>query len=274
MMPLDITTAAISWLPHIRFADVIDILFVAFLLFELYRLVRKTNAIKIFWVIVAIYLLWRMVEVFNMHLSSLILGSIINIGLLAIVVVFQPEIRKFLLMLSTRLPDGKRVPRLFNLWRGKENGADINFTPYVQACMHLSASKTGALIIFKRQASVEELVQTGEKIDAIVSSALIEQVFYKNTPLHDGAMIVDGNRMLAARCILPVTQRTDIDPNLGLRHRSAIGVTETLDVISVVVSEETGAISYVIDGEIRHNVSAAKLQQMLEEVYHVKEEQA
>lgn len=128
----------------------------------------------------------------------------------------------------------------------------------------MSQSKTGALIIFKRSNSVDEIIETGERINADTSSALLEALFFKNSPLHDGAVIVEGNKVLAARCILPVTSRLDIDPNLGLRHRSAIGVTEQLDVISVIVSEETGAISYVLEGEIRHAVSLAQLRQDLE----------
>ena len=147
---------------------------------------------------------------------------------------------------------------------GKRVG--INLDPYIQACMHMSSSKTGALIIFQRANSVEELVRTGEIINAKASSPLIETLFFKNSPLHDGAVIVKDNVVLAARCILPVTSRTDIDPNLGLRHRSAIGVTEQLDVVSVIVSEETGAISYALEGEIHHDVTPAQLRQALEQL--------
>ena len=255
-----------SILPHIRFVDVLDVLLVAILLYELYRLAKGTNVMRIFWTIVGIYILWRVVVLCGMRLSSEILGAVISVGLLAIVVVFQPEIRKFLLVLGTKASPDLRlrmIKRLFAKQTKQQTKTD--FEPYVQACRHMSASKTGALIIFKRENSIDELAATGESIDARVSSALLETIFFKNSPLHDGAVVVVGNRVIAARCILPVTARTDIDPNLGLRHRSAIGVTEQIDVVSVVVSEETGAISYVIDGEIHHDVSSVELKQFLEE---------
>ena len=150
-------------------------------------------------------------------------------------------------------------------WRHQQqNKSASSYEAYVNACMHMAQSKTGALIVFKRQNSVDELINTGERIDALASSALIEALFFKNSPLHDGAVIAHGNQLLAARCILPVTSRLDIDPNLGLRHRSAIGVTEVLDVLSVIVSEETGAISYALGGQIHHDISPVELRQALE----------
>lgn len=255
-------------LPQIRFVDILDVLLVAVLVYELYRLLKGTNVMRIFWAIIVIYLAWRLFDMLNMRFCSEILGGIISIGVIALVIVFQPEIRKFLLMIGTKTQlTGDTVMKRFKFWRsdlGKRNG--VNIEPYIQACMHMSQNKTGALIIFKRSNEVEELVNTGERINAIASSALLETLFFKNSPLHDGAVIVKGNQILAARCILPVTSRTDIDPNLGLRHRSAIGVTEQLDVVSVIVSEETGAISYALEGEIHHNVGPVQLRQALEEL--------
>ena len=243
--------------PEIRFVDILDVLLVAILIYELYRLVKGTNVIRIFWAVVAIIIFWRVSDLFNMRFCSQIFGGIINVGIIALVIVFQPEVRKFLLLIGTKTQlTGDTVVKRFQFWRrdmGKRAG--INLEPYIQACMHMSSSKTGALIIFQRSNSVEELVRTGE---------IIETLFFKNSPLHDGAVLVKDNTVLAARCILPVTSRTDIDPNLGLRHRSAIGVTEQLDVVSVIVSEETGAISYALEGEIHHNVSPAQLRQALE----------
>ncbi|MBR1517041.1 MAG: diadenylate cyclase [Bacteroidales bacterium] len=257
----------IQGLPRIRFVDILDILLVAFLLYECYRLARGTNVMRIFWTIVALYVLWRVVDLLGMRLSSEILGAIMGAGLLAIVVVFQPEIRKFLLMLGTKASPELRLRMVKRLFA---RGADMpraktNLDPYIQACMHMSATKTGALIIFKRENSLDDIIATGERIDAVVSSALLETLFFKNSPLHDGAVLVSANTVLAARCILPVTDRTDVDPNLGLRHRSAIGVTEQLDVVAVVVSEETGAISYAFDGEVYHDVSPIVLRKFLEE---------
>ncbi|MBQ6068489.1 MAG: diadenylate cyclase CdaA [Bacteroidales bacterium] len=254
--------------PEIRFVDILDVLLVAILVYELYRLVKGTNVIRIFWAVVAIIIFWRISDLFNMRFCSQISGAIINIGIIALVIVFQPEVRKFLLLIGTKTQlTGDTMVKRFQFWRrdvGKRVG--INLDPYIQACMHMSSSKTGALIIFQRANSVEELVRTGEIINAKASSPLIETLFFKNSPLHDGAVIVKDNVVLAARCILPVTSRTDIDPNLGLRHRSAIGVTEQLDVVSVIVSEETGAISYALEGEIHHDVTPAQLRQALEQL--------
>lgn len=261
-----IPTLLIQGLPNVRIVDILDVLFVAFILYECYRLAKGTNVMRIFWTIVAIYVLWRVVDVLGMRLSSGILGGIISVGLLAIVVVFQPEIRKFLLMLGTKASPELRLRMIRRIFLRQPDVEEqkIILEPYIQACVHMSATKTGALIIFKRENSVDELVATGERIDAKVSSALLETLFFKNSPLHDGAVFVDGNTVVAARCILPVTERTDVDPNLGLRHRSAIGVTEQLDVVAVVVSEETGDISYAVDGEVHHGVSLVELSQALE----------
>ena len=257
--------------PAIRIVDVLDVIIVAFLIYQLYRLLRGTNVMRIFWAVLIIYLTWRLSVLLGMRLTGEILGGVMSIGLISLVIVFQPEIRKFLLMVGTKTQlTGDTIKKRFQFWRKDlDKRSGTNLDPYVQACMHMSQSKTGALIIFKRNNEVEELVATGERINAMASSALIETVFFKNSPLHDGAMIVHGNTVLAARCILPVTARIDIDPNLGLRHRSAIGVTEQLDVISVIVSEETGAISYAVGGEIHHDVSPAQLQRELQELLNI-----
>ena len=252
--------------PQIRFVDILDILMVAILVYWLYRLVRGTNIMRIFWAIIVIYLAWRIFDLFNMRLCSQIFGGIMSIGLISLVIVFQPEIRKFLLFVGTKTSlAGDSFIKRFRFWRNDANKkTGLNFDPYVQACMHMSQSKTGALIIFKRSNDLEEIIDTGQRINADTSAALLENLFFKNSPLHDGAVIVQGNRILAARCILPVTSRMDIDPNLGLRHRSAIGISEQLDVMSVIVSEETGAISYVLDGQIHHDISPVDLRHALE----------
>lgn len=256
---------ALQGLLDIHFVDILDVLLVAFLIYECYRLAKGTNVIRIFWAIVGIWILWRIVDVCGMKLSSNILGSVINIGLLAIVIIFQPEIRKFLLVLGTKAAPEARLRLIRKVFaRQSDEERHINLDPYIEACQHMSETKTGALIIFKRNNSIDEIVATGETVNAVASSALLETLFFKNSPLHDGAVMVQDNTVVAARCILPVTERTDIDPNLGLRHRSAIGITEQLDVIAVVVSEETGAISYAFEGEINHAVSLTALRGFLE----------
>lgn len=256
---------AILGIPSLRVIDVVDILIVAVLVYSLYRMIKGTNVMLIFWALVVMLVAWRVADVLGMRLLGAILSAITSVGLIALVVIFQPEIRRFLLFIGTKTQIGQSWGQRLRFWRrNMQQGKGVNYEAYINACMHMSQSKTGALIVFRRQNEVEELVETGERINAPAGSALIETIFFKNSPLHDGAMIVRGNEILAARCILPVTSRLDIAPNLGLRHRSAIGVTEQLDVLSVIVSEETGAISYAIGGEIHHNVSPVELRQALE----------
>jgi len=261
-----IHTLLIPGLHAIRPLDIIDILLVTALLYYLYRLVRGTNVMRIFWAILIIIILQQVAHFLSMRLMSAILGQIVSVGLVALVIIFQPEVRKFLLLVGTKTTsagDSFKTRLLF--WRRNITQVSaVNFEPYIQACMHMSQSKTGALIIFKRQNELDDIIATGERIDATVSSALLEALFFKNSPLHDGAVIVRRNTVLAARCILPVSSNNEIDPNLGLRHRSAIGISEQIDAISVVVSEETGAISYVVDGQIHHDVSPLELRQFLE----------
>ncbi len=256
---------AILGLPAIRVIDIVDVLIVAVLIYTLYRMIKGTNVMLIFWALIVLLIAWRVADALGMRLLGAILSAVTSVGLIALVVIFQPEIRRFLLLLGTKTQLDQSWGQRLRFWRrNMQQGKGVNYEAYINACMHMSQSKTGALIIFRRKNEVEELVETGERINAPASSALIETIFFKNSPLHDGAMIVRGNEILAARCILPVTSRLDIDPNLGLRHRSAIGVTEQLDVLSVIVSEETGAISYAIGGEIHHNVSPVELRQALE----------
>ena len=260
MIPL-----ALAGLPAIRVVDILDVLLVALLIFYIYRMARGTNVMLIFWAIIVLLVAWFIAEMLGMRLLGAVMTAVANVGLIALIVIFQPEIRKFLLFLGTKTQLDQSLVKRLQFWKHHmQQQNTVAYEPYVNACMHMSQSKTGALIIFRRQNEVEELVATGERIDAPAGSALIETIFFKNSPLHDGAMIVRGNTILAARCILPVTSRLDIDPNLGLRHRSAIGVTEQLDVVAVIVSEETGAISYAVGGEIHHGVSPVELRQALE----------
>lgn len=254
-------------LPTITFVDIIDIILVAFLAYQIYKAVRGTNVLRIFWALVIIYVLWQVSSLIGMRLTATILGQFISIGLILLIIVFQPEIRRFLLLVGTKTSiDGDNLLKRFRFWKKSmsDQNSGVELEPYIQACMHMSQSKTGALIVFIRQNEADDIIKTGERIDAVVSSALLETLFFKNSPLHDGAVLVKGNQILAARCILPVSSNNSIDPNLGLRHRSAIGVTEQLDVISVIVSEETGAISYAVGGQIFHDVTPVQLRHYLQ----------
>lgn len=259
---------AIQGLPKMGVIDIIDIVLVAVLVYHIYKAVRGTNVLRIFWAVIIIYLLWQVSVLLDMRLMSTILGQFISVGLILLIIVFQPEIRRFLLMVGTKTSlGGDSMLKRFRFWKSSvgEKAKSLNLEPYIQACMHMAMSKTGALIVFVRHNEVDDIVATGERIDAVVSSALLETLFFKNSPLHDGAVIVKGNNVVAARCILPVSSNPDIDPNLGLRHRSAIGVTEQLDVISVIVSEETGAISYAVGGTIYHDVTPTQLRRFLDD---------
>ena len=252
-------------LPTLRLIDIFDILIVAVLIYYIYRMARGTNVMLIFWALLILLIAWRVADALGMRLLGAILSAVASVGLIALVVIFQPEIRKFLLFLGTKTQLDESLWKRLQFWhRQQQMNKGANYEAYVNACMHMSQTKTGALIVFKRQNSVDELVDTGERINALASSALIEALFFKNSPLHDGAVIAHENQLIAARCILPVTSRLDIDPNLGLRHRSAIGVTEQLDVLSVIVSEETGAISYALGGVIHHDITPVELRQALE----------
>jgi diadenylate cyclase len=239
---------------ELKWVDVIDIILVAFLLYELYNLLKGTAAINIFFGIVAFYLLWKLVDALEMKLLSEIFGAFISVGFIALIVVFQPEIRKFLLMLGTPGFMQKRKNR-FLFWKFDMNRKDETIVDKVViACRNLAEKKTGALIILANQSALEQYVNTGELLESNVSEALIENIFVKNSPLHDGAMIIHQNKIVAARCILPVSNTKEIHPSLGLRHRAAIGITENSDALAVIVSEENGSISLAWQGKLSYDI--------------------
>ena len=233
----------------LRIIDIVDIAIVAGLVYYIYRMARGTNVMIIFWALLIVLIASWGANAAGMRLLGALLNAITSVGLIALIVIFQPEIRKFLLFLGTKTQLDQSLWKRFRFWQHNiQQQNTIDYEAYVGACMHMSQSKTGALIVFKRRNEVEEIINTGERSDALAAGLQLQLPLY----------------LLAARCILPVTSRLDIDPNLGLRHRSAIGVTEQLDVLSVIVSEETGAISYAIDGQIHHDISPVELRQALE----------
>ena len=248
---------------EIKFLDILDIFLVAFLLYELYNLLKGTVAINIFFGIVAFYLLWKLVTALEMKLLSEIFGAFISVGFIALIVVFQPEIRKFLLMLGTPgFMKSKRNRFLF--WKfDVRPDIEPEIDKIIMASRNLGEQKTGALIIIANQSALEQYVETGEKIDANISESLIESIFFKNNPLHDGAMIIHQNKIRAARCILPVSANTAIPAAYGLRHRAALGVTEQSDALAVIISEETGKISFAKDDRILFNVQPNELKNLI-----------
>lgn len=234
----------------ISLLDVIDVLVVALLFYQVYRLIRGTAAMTIFAGIFIVYLLWVVVKALNMTLLSSIMGQVIGVGVLALIIVFQQEIRRYLLLLGSRYSKAKEQIRAAHLPVGRP-GAQVQWTEEVaRACRDMAATYTGALICIERQGDLGAYAATGDTIDARIDVRLIETIFFKNSPLHDGAIIIKQGRIHAARCILPSSDNPHIPPHYGMRHRAAIGLTEHSDAVVVVVSEERGRISIVEAGEI------------------------
>lgn len=249
---------------EIGIKDVIDIIAVAFLLYYIYRLMRESRSLNIFVGIMLFVLSWLFVsQVVEMRLLGAILDKLVSVGVIALIVIFQEDIRKFLYDLGTQ----KGMRRLVSFFRsGKEDkkqGDKAAIMPLVMACMSMSKKYVGALIVIERVTPLTDVIETGETIDARINQRLIENIFFKNSPLHDGAMIIADKRICAAGCILPVSHSLDIPKELGLRHRAALGISQGSDAIAIVVSEETGRISVAIDGEFRLRLSAEELESVL-----------
>ena len=246
---------------QVRVFDIIDIILVAALFFGLFRLLKGTSAMSIGIGIVAIFLLWQLVKALQMEMLTAILGAFVSVGFIALIIIFQPEIRRFLFTIGAQAQEGK-LTRKFKFLRVRSN-VDLDIDAVTKACINMSDIKQGALILLTRKNNLDDIVTTGVVVNADISHSLIENIFFKNSPLHDGAMIIRHNRITAARCILPVSNKKDIPGHYGLRHRAAIGVTEVNDCIALVVSEETGNISMVTNGDIQ-TVNASELKEMIE----------
>lgn len=249
---------------HIRILDFIDILLVAFLLYQLYSIIKGTAAINIFIGIFSVYLLWLIVKALNMQLLGSILGQVIGVGVIALIIVFQQEIRRFLLILGSRYFSKERfsIENWFGFYSRKK-APRIKINSIVLACKHMSASKTGALITIKKNTGLRMYAESGDILDAETSSRLLESIFFKNSPLHDGAVIIEGKTIVAARCVLPSTNRMDVPAHYGMRHRAALGITEETDALAIIVSEETGRISLADSGEFLYNLNPDELKDVL-----------
>ncbi len=239
--------------------DLLDILLVAAIMYWIYRATKGTNAPYIFTGIIVIYLLWILVKTLNMELLSSILGQFVSVGVIALIIVFQPELRRFLHMIGMRQKRFNFLNRIFN--SNKDND-QTNISPIVTACVELSQAGMGALIVIGQQSDLRLITDGGIALDAKVSTPLLCNIFFKNSPLHDGAIVIEGDRIIAAKCILPVTQ-SDVPKSYGTRHRAALGISEISDAITIVVSEETGKISIAQGGALRRNVDPDLLEQML-----------
>jgi uncharacterized protein (TIGR00159 family) len=249
---------------HITILDIIDIILVAIVLFQLYRLIRGTAALSIFLGIFFIYLFWLVVKALNMELISALLGQVIGVGVIALIIVFQQEVRRFLLILGNKYLTRSRfsLSRLFSLV-SNEPVSPREAEEIVKASERMASKKTGALIVIGRKSSLDIFSEGGEILKAQISAELLETIFFKNTPLHDGAVLIEGGLILAARCPLPTTDQVTLPPRFGMRHRAAIGMSEHSDALIVVISEESGYISVVDTGEIRENITPNDLRNIL-----------
>ena len=245
--------------------DIIDIVLVALTLFYVYRLMKESRSLNVFMGILVFIVFWLVVShVLEMKLLGSILDKLVSVGVIGLIILFQEDIRKFLYNLGGH-QRMRALRRLFSTNDKKENSEQLKQTimPIVMACMSMSKKKVGALIVIQRATPLDDIVATGEHIDAFISQQLVENIFFKNSPLHDGAMIIAHQRIKAAGCILPVSHNLDIPKELGLRHRAALGITHESDCIAIVVREEKGSISVAIRSEFQLRLSAEKLESIL-----------
>jgi uncharacterized protein (TIGR00159 family) len=247
--------------------DIIDIFLVALMLFYIYRLMRESRSLNVFIGIMVFIVIWLFVsQIIQMRLLGAILDKLVSVGVIALIVLFQEDIRTFLFNLGAHRRM-RRIMRIFS--KGKEKDQkEVKETimPIVMSCMNMSKGKVGALIVIERATPLDYIVRTGDMIDAAINQRLIENVFFKNSPLHDGAMIISKRRIKAAGCILPVSHDLDIPKELGLRHRSALGMSQESDALCIIVSEETGAISTAHNGQFHLRLSAEELEAELTEL--------
>jgi uncharacterized protein (TIGR00159 family) len=234
---------------NLRILDIVDIVFVAILLYYLYKLVKGTVAVNIFIGIVMVYLIWKLTQLLQMELLSNVLGEFIGVGMFALIVVFQQEIRKFLLMIgsSNFTQRGKILRQLRFIKDDRELQTNLN--ALVKACESMGRTFTGALIIIQKSTNLDFVKNSGDEMNIELNQPIIEAIFFKNSPLHDGAIVIEGNKITATRVILPVSNDRSIPLRFGLRHRAAVGITEKTDALALVVSEETGQISFLKDGK-------------------------
>ena len=242
--------------------DFIDILLVAFLLYYTYRLMKASGSIRIFSGILTFILIWLVVtQVLEMKLLGSIFDTLMNVGVIALIVLFQDEIRRFLFTLGSH-HNFNLLTRFFNASKkGTLQHDDI--MPVVMACLNMGKQKVGALIVVEHNAPLDEIVRTGDTIDAAINQRLIENIFFKNSPLHDGAMVISQKRIKAAGCILPVSHDLNIPKELGLRHRAAMGISQRTDALAIIVSEETGSISVAYRGQFHLRLNAEELESLL-----------
>lgn len=254
-------------LSHLKMGpfDILDILLVALIIYQLYSIIRGTIAANIFIGLALIYVLFFVVKALHMSLLTAILQNFVNVGIIAVIVVFQQEIRRFLLLVgkNASLQRNKAWWAYFFGKREDEKNNYARIKPIIDACKSMKQSRTGALIVFAKFYDEQFYQNSCEVLDSKISKRLLESIFQKSSPLHDGAVVISENKIKAASCILPLTDKTDLPLQFGLRHRAGIGVTETNEATAIIVSEETGEISYAKQGRVKMNISFAELEKLL-----------
>lgn len=256
---------------HMTIADLLDIFLMALVIYVIFRWIRGSSAMSIFLVVVSLYVVRVVASALGMKMITTMMETVLDVGLLALVVLFQPEIRRFLITLGNRYKGNRFIAGLLSRGSGKKLSSET-VNEVSEAIRSMSESKTGALIVIPNEIPLYDIMATGDKVDARVSRRLIMNIFFKNSPLHDGAMIIEGGRIAAARCTLPITEKMDLPASYGMRHKAAIGVSEQTDADVLVVSEETGAVSYVRSGVVKPIANINELKLILDESFSDKSE--
>src|SRR4030042_3673449 len=252
---------------NIRFLDLLDILLFAYLMFQIYMLIRGSVAMNIFIGILFVYFLWIIVKALNMQLLGSILGQVIGVGVIALIIVFQQEIRRFLIFIGNQYYSRNRLSLEKILPDTVVGHPKVRVQSISKACMNMAKSRTGALIVLARKSELKVYADTGDLLIAETSSRLLESIFNKNSPLHDGAVIINGEKILAARCVLPISENLNLPPSIGLRHKAALGMSENTDSLVIVVSEQSGRISLADDGKLQLDVDSKTLLNRLEKEF-------
>lgn len=250
---------------HMRFLDVLDILFVAFIIYYIYNLIRGTIAVNIMIGLVILYVVFRIVKQAEMRLLTEMLGGFVSVGFLALIIVFQQEIRRFLVHIGKNATQQKNSRWWFYLFGKKDVERDnlARIKPIIDACKSMQKSRTGALIVFAKFFDEQSFQNSGELINSRISKRLLESIFQKYSPLHDGAVVISNNKIKSASCILPLTENDKLPPQFGLRHRAGIGISEMSDAVALIISEETGEISFAKQGRVKMNVGYDELEKLI-----------
>lgn len=248
----------------VRILDIIDILLVAYLMYQVYLLIRGTVAMNIFIGILSVYLVWIIVKALDMQLLGTILGQVIGVGVIALIIVFQQEVRRFLIFIGNQYFSRNRLSLEKVIPINIAQPPKVRIKSVIKAVINMAKSRTGALIAISRKSELTVFAETGDFLNADTTSRLIESIFNKQSPLHDGALIITGDKCVAARCVLPVSENLNLPPNFGMRHRAALGMSENTDSLVIIVSEETGKISIAESGKLQNDIDPKGLMSKLE----------